>query len=78
MSARYSQPRLFRAIALWGWCLLANAAIAQTLVVQRPSYSIRLVDGEIPSLEIQTGNRTMFRVPVVSGLSTSGSEEKLS
>jgi hypothetical protein len=55
----------------------ASVATAQTRAPQR-RYTFRVIEGEIPSFEIRHENQLVFRLPVISGLSTPGAEEKLS
>jgi hypothetical protein len=69
---------LLRQIAFAAVCVSPMATAGQPVMLQRPSYTVRVIDGEIPSLEIRQENQPMFRLPVVSGLSTPGAEEKLS
>jgi len=46
--------------------------------VDMPRYSVRLVAGDIPALDVSQEGSALFRFPLVSGLSTPGQEEKLS
>jgi len=63
--------------ALAALYLFASVAASQTLTVRHPTYTVQVLAGEIPSLEIRLANQLLFRLPVVSGLSAPGSEETL-
>jgi hypothetical protein len=78
MTTRHSLRLRFFPMALAALCLCANESTGQTLTIQRPSYTVRVLDGEIPSLEIRQENQLVFRLAVVSGLSMPGAEDKLS
>ncbi len=54
------------------------AMSGQTRSVERSAYTVRAGSGEYPSLEIYQSGTLMFRMPLVSGLSTADEEEKLS
>lgn len=71
MAQRKLLLRLF-AVALG--CSFALSG--QTL--KRYAYSVREIPGDYPSLEIYHQDELLFRVPLVSGLSTPGEEERLS
>ena len=58
--------------------LLPRLGASQTPAIQQAGYSVRVLDGAIPSLEIRQGDQLVFRLPAVSGLSTPGAEERLS
>ncbi|HXY39481.1 MAG TPA: TIM-barrel domain-containing protein [Vicinamibacteria bacterium] len=53
-------------------------AVPNPDAVVTPRYAVRLVAGDYPSLEVSREGHPLFRFPVVSGLSTPGSEERLS
>jgi hypothetical protein len=74
--AGFSAQAMKRRVALY--CVFASGLVGQKLLVQRPGYTVRILDGEVPSLEISHGNGAFFRVPVVSGLSSPEAEERLS
>ncbi len=57
-------------------CAAQNAAV-RTLI-ETPSYSVRIAEGEPPRLTIERNDEPIFEVPVVSGLSSSSAEERLS
>src|SRR6516162_2855131 len=77
MRTRHTSTIPIRPSALAALYLFAGVAASQTLTVSHPSYTVQVLAGEIPSLEIRVDNQLLFRLPVVSGLSAPGFEERL-
>ncbi len=61
---------------------LTVSLYGQSLTIQRLGYAVRETSGDYPSLEVyqhaHKEDRVLFRLPLVSGLSTPGQEEELS
>ena len=57
---------------------LPLAARAETYTIQKSSYTVRSNAGNYPFLEILREGQLLFRLPLISGLSTPGQEERLS
>ena len=56
----------------------ALALSAADPAIDTPHYSVRPAPGDYPAIDVFKEGRHLFRLPLVSGLSTPGQEEKLS
>lgn len=58
--------------------VFALAAEGESFSIHKPVYTVRAAEGDYPSVEVYREGRLLFRLPLTSGLSTPGEEEKLS
>jgi len=61
-------------LALWP----ALAAAGAPAAIERARYAVRFVDAQPPAIDVVQEGRRVFRLPLVSGLSSAGREETLS